>query len=85
MQLSHKFQSIIGLSPSEFIRSVCLKRTAQLLKDSQCDVSEIVDLVGFSTIKHFNLNFKEEFGVTRMQYCSETRNTKSDGEALAHG
>jgi signal transduction histidine kinase/ligand-binding sensor domain-containing protein/DNA-binding response OmpR family regulator len=67
-QLSRKFQSIIGLSPSEFIRSVRLKRAAQLLKDTQYHISEISDRVGFSTIKYFNLNFKEEFGVTPTQY-----------------
>jgi transcriptional regulator GlxA family with amidase domain len=84
-QLSRKFQSIIGLSPSEFIRSVRLKRAAQLLKGSQYNVSEIADLVGFSTIKHFNLNFKEEFGVTPTQYRSEARNKKGDVKVLTHG
>jgi signal transduction histidine kinase/DNA-binding response OmpR family regulator len=67
-QLSRKFQSIIGLSPGEFIRSVRLKRAAQLLEDSQHNISEIADKVGFGTIKYFNLNFKEEFGVTPTQY-----------------
>lgn len=71
-QLSRKFQSIIGLSPGEFIRSVRLKRAAQLLKSSQYNISEISDRVGFSTIKYFNLNFKEEFGVTPTQYRSES-------------
>ena len=67
-QLSRKFQSIIGLSPGEFIRSVRLKRAAQLLKDTQYPISEISDRVGFSTIKYFNLYFKEEFGLTPTQY-----------------
>ncbi|KAA6300669.1 MAG: Sensor histidine kinase TodS [Candidatus Ordinivivax streblomastigis] len=71
-QLSRKFQSIIGLSPGEFIRSVRLKRAAQLLKDSQYNISEIAWMVGFSTIKYFNLNFKEEFGVTPTQYRLES-------------
>ncbi|MDR1525315.1 MAG: response regulator [Tannerella sp.] len=70
-QLSRKFQSIIGLSPGEFIRSVRLKRVAQLLKDTQYNISEIADMAGFSTIKYFNLNFKDEFGVTPTQYRAE--------------
>jgi signal transduction histidine kinase/DNA-binding response OmpR family regulator len=70
-QLSRKFQSIIGLSPHEFIRSVRLKRAAQLLKDTQYNISEISDRVGFGNIKYFNQNFKEEFGVTPTQYRSE--------------
>ena len=67
-QLSRKFQSIIGLSPGEFISSVRLKRAAQLLKDSQYNISEISDMVGFTTIRSFNRNFKDEFDVTPTQY-----------------
>jgi len=67
-QLSRKFQSIIGLSPGEFIRSVRLKRAAQLLKDTKYNISEIADRVGFNTIKYFNSNFKDEFGLTPTEY-----------------
>jgi signal transduction histidine kinase/DNA-binding response OmpR family regulator/ligand-binding sensor domain-containing protein len=67
-QLLRKFQSIIGLSPGEFIRSVRLKRAAQLLKNTQYNISEIAEKVGFSSIKYFNQNFKEEFGVAPTQY-----------------
>ncbi|MDR0541352.1 MAG: response regulator, partial [Dysgonamonadaceae bacterium] len=72
-QLSRKFQSIIGLSPGEFIHSVRLKRAAQLLKDSQYNISEISDRTGFGNIKYFNRYFKEEFGVTPTQYRLENR------------
>jgi len=67
-QLLRKFHSIIGLSPTEFIRSVRLKRAAQLLKDSQYNISEIADRVGFNNIRSFNQNFKDKFGVTPTQY-----------------
>ncbi|MDR2804051.1 MAG: response regulator [Dysgonamonadaceae bacterium] len=67
-QLYRKFHSILGLSPNDFIRSVRLKRAAQLLKESQYHISEISDRVGFNTIKYFNRYFKDEFGVTPTQY-----------------
>ncbi|MDR0681107.1 MAG: helix-turn-helix domain-containing protein [Dysgonamonadaceae bacterium] len=67
-QLYRKFQSILGLSPNEFIRSIRLKRAAQLLKDSQYNISEISDRVGFYTIRYFNRYFKDEFGMTPTQY-----------------
>jgi signal transduction histidine kinase/DNA-binding response OmpR family regulator/ligand-binding sensor domain-containing protein len=66
--LYRKFQSITGLSPNDFIRSIRLKRAAQLLKASQYNVSEISDIVGFNSIKYFNKYFKEEFGMTPTQY-----------------
>jgi signal transduction histidine kinase/DNA-binding response OmpR family regulator/ligand-binding sensor domain-containing protein len=72
-QLSRKFQSITGLSPSEFIRSVRLKRAAQLLKDSHYNISEISDMVGFGSVKYFNMNFKEEFGLTPTQYRTQLK------------
>ena len=75
-QLSRKFQSIIGLTPSEFICSIRLKRAAQLLKDSQYNISEISDIVGFSTIRSFNQNFKDEFGLTPTQYRAKRMGSK---------
>lgn len=71
-QLSRRFRSIIGMAPAEFICFVRLKRAAQLLKESQYNISEISDKVGFSTIRSFNRNFKEKFGVTPTQYRAES-------------
>ena len=67
-QLNRKVQSIVGMTPLQFIRSVRLKRAAQLLKTTGCSVNEIADLTGFNTIKYFNLHFKEEFGMTPTQF-----------------
>lgn len=70
-QLYRKFQSITGLTPNDFIRSVRLKRAAQLLKDSSYNISEISDMVGFNSIKYFNKYFKEQFDSTPTQYRSD--------------
>lgn len=72
-QLYRKLQSITGLSPIEFIRSIRLKRAAQLLTGSQYNVSEIADIVGFNTLKYFNKYFKDEFGMTPTQYRQENK------------
>src|SRR5690606_42066830 len=66
--INRKLQSITGQKPAEFIRSVRLKRAAQLLRDSQLNVTEVADMVGFNTLKYFNKHFKETFGVTPTQY-----------------
>jgi signal transduction histidine kinase/DNA-binding response OmpR family regulator/ligand-binding sensor domain-containing protein len=66
--LYNKILSITGLAPAQFIRSIRLKRAAQLLQDSQFNISEIADIAGFGTIKYFNIHFKEEFGQTPTQY-----------------
>jgi CheY-like chemotaxis protein/methylphosphotriester-DNA--protein-cysteine methyltransferase len=70
-----KFQSIAGQTPNHFIRSIRLKRAAQLLQAGQYTVSEISWMVGINDIKYFNKYFKEEFGVTPTQYKKENTNT----------
>lgn len=69
--LYRKLQSITGKNPSDFIRSIRLKRAAQLLRDSQLNVGEIADMTGFNGLKYFNKHFKDTFGVTPSQYRSQ--------------
>lgn len=72
--LYRKLQSITGQSPADFIRTIRLKRAAQLLRDSQLNITEIAYMVGFNTLKYFNKHFKSTFGVTPSQY----RNKEDD-------
>jgi DNA-binding response OmpR family regulator/two-component sensor histidine kinase len=68
-----KFQSITGQTPTHFIRSIRLKRAAQLLQAKQHTVSEISWMVGINDIKYFNKYFKEEFGKTPTQYRADSK------------
>lgn len=68
-----KFQSITGQTPNHFIRSIRLKKAAQLLQISQYNISEIAWMVGFNDIKYFNKYFKEDFGKTPTQYRIDTK------------
>lgn len=68
VHLYRKLQSITGQNPSEFVRSIRLKKAAQLLRDSQLNISEIAYEVGFTNPKYFTTCFKEEFGVTPTQF-----------------
>ena len=69
MNLYRKIQSLYGMTPSEFIRTMRLKRAAQLLTDDpNLNVSEVADMVGFNTPKYFTKYFKELFGVLPSQY-----------------
>lgn len=68
-----KFQSITGQTPNHFIRSIRLKRAAQLLLSSQFTVSEISWMVGINDIKYFNKYFKEDFGKTPTQYKADNK------------
>ncbi|MEO8252885.1 MAG: helix-turn-helix transcriptional regulator, partial [Flavobacterium sp.] len=62
-------QSITGLAPSEFIRSIRLKRAAQLLSQGKYPVAEVAQKVGFNTQKYFSKYFKEAYGVSPSKYA----------------
>jgi len=65
--LYRKLLAITGLAPGAFIRSIRLKRAAQLL-DQQVPVSDVSELVGFGTVSYFSKCFQEEFGIKPSQY-----------------
>ncbi|MDP4208892.1 MAG: response regulator [Bacteroidota bacterium] len=66
--LYKKLHSITGLTPSEFIRTLRLKRAAQLLVQGKYPVAVVSEMVGFNTQKYFSKYFKEAFGVLPSQY-----------------
>ena len=69
MNLYRKLQSITGNTPSDFIKSIRLKRAAQILQGSQLTMVEVADRVGFSSASYFTKCFKDMFGVLPTQYA----------------
>ena len=72
MSLYRKLQSITGHTPTDFIRSIRLKRAAQLLQGSQLPIVEIANRVGFSSPSYFSKCFREMFGMLPKQYAEES-------------
>ena len=68
VRLYKKIKQITGKTPIEFIRIIRLKRAAQLLRESQLNVSEIAYRTGFNNPKVFSKYFKEEFGILPSVY-----------------
>lgn len=68
VHLYKKLLAITGKTPIEFIRVIRLKRAAQLLRESQQNISEIAYQMGFNNPKYFSKYFKEEFGVLPSVY-----------------
>jgi DNA-binding response OmpR family regulator len=65
--LYRKLQVIVGQTPSEFIRSIRLKKAAFLLERGD-SVNQVSDKVGFGTTSYFIKCFQKEFGVRPSQY-----------------
>ena len=73
VSLYKKVLMLTGKSPVEFIRSVRLKRAAQLLSSGQMTVAMVCYEVGFNSPTYFTKSFKEEFNVLPSEYLAESR------------
>jgi YesN/AraC family two-component response regulator len=66
--LHTKLKALTGLSATEFIKTLRLKRAAKLLSDGQLSVSEVSVMVGFNSRNYFTKCFTELFGVSPSEY-----------------
>lgn len=73
VNLYKKLMALTGKSPIEFIRVIRLKRAAQLLKESQLNISEIAYQLGFNNPRYFTQYFKEEYGVLPSEYLTKQK------------
>lgn len=66
--LYRKIKSLTGLSLSAFIRSVRLKKAANLILHSDLNLSQIAYEVGFNDYKYFKISFKKQFDCLPSKY-----------------
>jgi transcriptional regulator GlxA family with amidase domain len=77
--LFRKLKVVTGCTPNSFVRTVRLKRAAQLLKTSKMTVLEITYAVGFSDLKHFRAVFRDSFGSLPGEYAKIPGNAGRPG------
>ena len=64
MTLYRKIQTATGQKPTEFIRTIRLRRAAELLSEGRMTVSEVSYATGFSSASYFSRCFRTMFGVS---------------------
>lgn len=72
---SKKIKALTGQSPSEFIRTIKLKRAARLLLESGMCITEVADELGYITTKTFRTQFKKQFGLTPSEFMKNQAST----------
>jgi AraC-like DNA-binding protein len=64
----NKIKSLTNCSPIDLIRQVRLRKAAELLLKKELKVYEVMYQVGFNDEKHFRQLFKQQYGVTPVEY-----------------
>lgn len=70
IQVYRKIKALTGDTPLHFIRSIRMKRAAQLLEKGY-SVAETTYKVGFQDLKYFRKCFKEQFGMNPKAFSKE--------------
>ncbi|PHN04555.1 hybrid sensor histidine kinase/response regulator transcription factor [Flavilitoribacter nigricans] len=69
--LYRRIKSTTDVSINAFIRSIRLRRAAQLLRNTQYNISEISYQVGFNDLKYFRKCFRKQFGKNPSEYAGQ--------------
>ena len=72
MTFYRKIQSATGQKPTEFIRTIRLRRAAELLRQGRHTVTEVSYDTGFSSVSYFSRCFRTMYGVPPTQFGKTT-------------
>lgn len=68
MTFYRKIQSITGQKPTEFMRTIRLRRAAELLLENRLSIAEISDATGFASTSYFSRCFRTMYGMPPTQF-----------------
>lgn len=64
----NKIKELTGLTPSDMIRDIRMRRAGELLLSDEYNIMEVSDRMGFSEPKYFREVFKKYYGVSPSEY-----------------
>lgn len=71
MQLFRKIKALTDQAPGDFVRTIRLKRAAQLMEKKFGNIAEITYEVGFNNLSYFAKCFKEMFGLSPSEFMKK--------------
>ncbi|QJD96842.1 response regulator [Mucilaginibacter robiniae] len=71
--LFKRVKAITGQSVNNFVRFVRLRKAAELLIHTNCNVNEAAFQVGFNDLKYFREHFNKQFGVNPSEFIKKHR------------
>ena len=67
------FQNHLGTSPGKYINKIRIEECKVLLRDRHLPMSQIADMMGFSSLQQFSRQFHNICGITPTQYVRSLR------------
>ena len=74
MTFYRKIQSATGQKPTEFIRTIRLRRAAELLREGRMNITEVSYATGFSSVSYFSRCFRAMYSVSPTQFVEKSKN-----------
>lgn len=71
--LSHAFKREYGVSPINYLISRRIEESKYLLAETDLSMSQIAQLLGFSSLSYFSQVFRRTLGLTPMEYRQSTK------------
>ncbi len=68
--LYKKLKAVTGLSVNDFVKSLRLKKAAELIRTRRHTVYEVAYMVGYNDRKYFSREFKKQFGKTPSEFAA---------------
>jgi two-component system cell cycle response regulator len=73
--LYRKIKAISDLTPSELIQITRLKKAAELIAGGHYRISEVAELVGYTSQSNFGRNFLKQFGMSPSDFFNANKQT----------
>ena len=72
--LQNLFKNSLNTAPKQYINELKLSKAKLLIKESSHTISEISEILGYTSIHYFSRKFKQHFGITPTDYAKTIYN-----------
>lgn len=80
--LHRRMKEMVGMTPSDFIRTIRMRRACELLRKGDVAVTQVAYKVGFTSQPHFSTIFKNFTGFTPSEYRDQVERGDVTDEAI---
>ena len=74
--ISHSFKKEIGMSPMEYLIDIRIKESKILLRTTNYSISQVADIVVFTTPTYFSKQFRKSTGISPTDYREQFQGVK---------